>query len=73
MMERETRLMIANITAPLLQRIERLEAFITNGQTQWGSGVDMLNMDGLSNFITDEVEAKMHIEGPVAGLDLVKL
>ena len=73
MNDKETRLMIANITAPLLQRIERLEAFITKGQTQWRSGEDLLNKGGLSNFITDEVEAKMHIEGPVAGLDLVKL
>ena len=72
MMEHETRLMIANFTAPLLQRIERLEAFITKGQTQWNSGEDLLNMDGLSNLITDEVEAKMYIEGPVAGLSLVK-
>ena len=70
MMEHETRLMIASITAPLLQRIERLEAFITKGQTQWHSGENMLDQDGLSNFITDEVEAKMSITGPIIGFNL---
>ena len=70
MMERETRLMIANITAPLLQRIERLEAFITKGQTQWSSGERMLEMDNLSSFILDEVEGKMSITGPIIGFNL---